>query len=251
METRLVESAAAEVAYRQSEQRVLLCQELSSASVEGDSSSKDTEGTTGLGDRGGFGELGNHKEEEGQVKEEEEGCQSDVNPQSAQEEDEGDDEPRSQKDSDSVVKFIRGLGIGSSDTVVGMKEGRVGQPETAIRGESSGAESVTSGKLPHAGSELSETADEAGHTNDSVGDGDTPSVDVVHGENEGCASEGEETKRTRVADDPQLRGSVVDVGVGWEGASSVSALAVVVLITDVVGVANGGLFCGDGHWKRK
>lgn len=149
------------------------------------------------------------------------------------------------------MKFIRGAGIGSSDTVVGMKEGRVGQPETAIRGECSGAESVTSGKLPHAGSELSETADKAGHTNDSVGDSDTASVDIEQGENQSCASEGEETKRTGVANDPQLRGSVVDVGVGWEGASSVSAGAVVVLITDVVGVANGGLFGGDGHWKWK
>jgi len=89
----LIESAAAEVANGQGEQRVLFRQELSGASVEGYSSSENTEGTTGLGNRGSFGELGDHKEEERQVKKEEEGCQGNVDPQSAQEEDEGDDEP--------------------------------------------------------------------------------------------------------------------------------------------------------------
>lgn len=80
----LIESAAAEVANGQGEQRVLFRQELSGTSVEGYKSSGDTESTTGLGDRGGFGELGDHKEEESQVKKEEEGCQGNVNPQSAQ-----------------------------------------------------------------------------------------------------------------------------------------------------------------------
>lgn len=63
---------------------------------------------------------------------------------------------------------------------------------------------------------------------------------------------GKQTRRilqgTGVADDPQLGSGVVDVGVGGEGASSVSAGAVVVLITDVVRVLDGFLG-GHGEWK--
>jgi len=51
-------------------------------------------------------------------------------------EDEGDDEPRSQEDCDGIVELIRGLGVGSGDTVVWVEEGRVGQPETTVGGES-------------------------------------------------------------------------------------------------------------------
>lgn len=38
-------------------------------------------------------------------------------------EDEGEDEPRSQKYCDSVVELVGGLRVGSSDTVVGDEEG--------------------------------------------------------------------------------------------------------------------------------
>jgi hypothetical protein len=50
-------------------------------------------------------------------------------------EDERENEPRGQEDSNSVVELTGGLGIGSRDTVVGMEEGRVGQPESTVRGE--------------------------------------------------------------------------------------------------------------------
>ena len=43
----------------------------------------------------------------------------------------------------------------------------------------------------------------------------------------------------------------MDIGVRGEGASSVSAGAVVVFITDVVRVADGGLLYWVGHWKLK
>jgi len=220
---------------------------LSGTSVVSDGSGDDTEATTSLGNGGVSSEISNHQEEEGKVKEEEEGDECEVNSQGGQQEDKGDDEPRSQEDRDSVGELFRGLGIGRGDTVVRVEEGREGQPETAIRGESSSAKGVAGGKFPHASSELSKTADEAGHTDDSVGDGDTASANVVHGEDESGAREGEETKGTRVTDDPQLRGGVVDVGVGGEGASLGSSLAV--LITDVVGVVVRQLFGGHCEWK--
>ena len=51
-------------------------------------------------------------------------------------EDEGNNKPGSQKDSDGVGELTRVGAVGSRNTVVGVKEGRVGQPETAVRGES-------------------------------------------------------------------------------------------------------------------
>jgi len=128
------------------------------------------------------------------------------------------------------MELTGGLGVGGSDTEIGVKEGSVGQPETAIRGESGSAESVAGGELPHPSSKLSETADEASHTDDGVGDGNIASMDVIHGQDEGRAGEGEETERTRVTQVPQLRGGVVNVGVGGEGAGGVSTATVVVTI---------------------
>lgn len=237
-ETDLIESAT-EAANGEGEQGVLLGQELGGASVVSDESSGNTESTTSLCDRGGFGKLGNEEEEEGHVEKEEEGDQSHVDSQGAEEEDEGDDEPRSQEDCDGIVELIRGLGVSSSNTVAWVEEGRVGQPETAVGGESSGAKSVASRELPHSSSELSKATDEAGHADDGVGDSNTPSLNVVHRKDEGCASEREETERARVTDDPQLRGGVVDIGVTGKGAGSVSTL----LIDRVL------LECG-GHLER-
>ena len=48
-------------------------------------------------------------------------------------------------------------------------------------------------RTPHAGNELGETADKAGHTNDGVRDGNTTSLDVNQGENKSGAREGEKT----------------------------------------------------------
>jgi hypothetical protein len=112
-------------------------------------------------------------------------------------------------------------------------------------------------RTPHSCSKLGETTDEAGHTDDSVRDGNTARTNVEHGENKGCASEGEETagksgetswdrrcmvhsQRSGVTDDPQLRGGVVNVGVSGERASNSP-------IPDVVGVADGSLLGGVGH----
>ena len=50
-------------------------------------------------------------------------------------EEEGDDEPRSQEHGNSVVELLWGLRVSSPDTVVRVEEGRVGQPETTVRGE--------------------------------------------------------------------------------------------------------------------
>lgn len=237
-ESDLIESAT-EAANGEGEQGVLLGQELGGASVVSDESGGNTESATSLCDRGVFGKLANKEEEEGQVEKEEEGDQGNVNSQGTEEEDEGDDEPRSQEDCDGIMELFGGLGVSSSNAIVWVKEGRVGQPETAVRGESSGAKSVASRELPHSSSKLSKATDEAGHPDDSVGDSNAPSLNVVHRKDEGRASEGEETERAGVTDDPQLRGGVVDIGVTGEGASSVSTL----LIDRVL------LECG-GHLER-
>jgi len=148
--------AAAEAADRESEERVLLSQELGGTSVESDSSGGETTSSTSPGKRTVNGELTSHKEEESEIEETEEGSQGDVDPQGAQagkcgsdgllkikgtqlgysQEDKGEDEPGRQKDSDGVGKLAGVIGIGSGNTEGGMEEGSVGQPETAVRGES-------------------------------------------------------------------------------------------------------------------
>ena len=89
---------------------------------------------------------------------------------------------------------------------------------------------------PHSSDELSKATNEAGHTDDSIRDGDTASLDVEHGEDESGGGEGEETtveinqsanlthvkqagvghsQGAGVADFPQ-RGRALDIGVGRE-----------------------------------
>lgn len=51
-------------------------------------------------------------------------------------EDEGEDDPGSQKDPDSVVELPRVLSVGSGNAETRVKEGRVGQPETTVDAES-------------------------------------------------------------------------------------------------------------------
>jgi len=215
----LIEAAVGNDAERESEPRVFVGQQLSQTGVESGKGSGDTDTSTRLMDGFVSGELAGHEEEEGQVEEEEEDDKCDVNPQGCQEEEEGDNEPCRQKDSNGAGELFSFTGVSSGNTVAGVKEGRVGQPKAAVTGESSRAECIASDKLPHSSGELSQTTDEAGHTDDGICDSDTASLDVVHREDEGGGGEREETKRTRVADLPQ-RGGALHVGVGSERAMS-------------------------------
>jgi len=239
---------------------------LGSTSVESSGGGGKTETSTGLVDRKILGELADHEEEESYIEKGEDGDQGDVDPQGSQKEEEGYDKPGGQKDSESVGELARGIGVGSRNTEVGMKNGGVGQPETAKRGESSRAERITGGKLPHSGKDLSKSTNETSHTDDGIRNNDTAGMDIVHGEDEGGTREGEEAERTRVADDPQLRGGVVNIGVGRESRGSVSS-GTVMFVTDVVGIADETLLVcdvahdrgwmvgmgveGDGRWKKE
>jgi len=131
-ETRLVDAAAVDRDNRESEPRIVIGQELGSTAVESDGGSDETKSSTSLVDNGALRELADHEEEEGQVEEEEEKNQDEVHPQRCQEEDECEDEPGSQKDPNSASELPGVIGIRSSDAEAGMKEGSVGQPETAI-----------------------------------------------------------------------------------------------------------------------
>lgn len=215
----LIEAAVGNDTKGESKPGVFVGQQLGKTSVESGECSGDADSSTGLVDGFAFGELAGHEEEEGQVEEEEEDNKCDVDPQGRQEEEEGDNEPGSQEDSDGAGEFVGVTSVSSANTVAGVKEGRVGQPKAAITGESGRAERIASDKLPHSSGELGKTTNEAGHTDDGIRDANTASLAVVHGEDEGGAGEGEETKRARVADLPQRR-RALDVGVGSEGAMS-------------------------------
>lgn len=237
------------------EERVFLSQELGSASVEGDGSGSEAESSSSPTEGSVTSELAACKHEESDVEKGEEGNQGNVNPQGSQEEEEGNNEPGRQKDSDGARELSRSIGISSGDTKRGVEEGGIGHPETTVRGEGSCAECVASGEFPHASKELSETTNETGHADNGIRGGDTTSMNVEHGKDEGCASEGEEAKRSRVGDDPQLRRGVVDVGVGGESRSSLASGTMVVFVTDVARVVDGTLLVGDvahggGWWYR-
>jgi hypothetical protein len=241
----LVLAEAAEVADGEGEERVFLSQELSGAKVVSGKGGGDTDTTTSLVDGCVPSELSGHEKEEGEIEKEEEGDQGHINPQGGQEEEEGDDEPGTQKDSESVGEFIEGFSVGITDTEAGNEDSGIGHPETAVRSESSCAESVASGEFPHPGGELGKTTDETGHTDNDVADRDTAGPDVVHGEDEGGAREREETERAGVGDDPQLGGGVVDVGVSRKRRSIVAAGTVVMFVTDGARVLDGALLVGS------
>jgi len=221
----LIEAAGGEGSKGEGEPRVFIRQQLGSASVEGGSSGGETETSASLVDGDVFRELANHEKEEGEVEEEEQNNQGDVDPEGCQEEDECDDEPGCQEDSNSAWELRRVSTVGRGNAEAGVKEGGVGQPKATVTGESSRAERVPSYELPHASHELSKTTNEAGHTDDGICDSDAAGLDVVHGQDEGRGGEGEETKRTRVADFPQ-RGRALDVGVGGERAMSTAGTVV-------------------------
>jgi len=231
--------AAGEGTEGESEPRVVLGQQLGGTGVESGRGSGKTDGSTSLVDSELFGELAGHKEEEGQVKEEEEGDQGDVDPQGRQEEEESDDEPGSQEDSNGASELAWVASVGRGDTEAGVKEACVGQPETTVTGESSRAKRVPSGKLPHSSGELSKTTNEASHTDDGVRDGDAPSRDVVHGEDESRGGKREETKRAWVAEGPERGNRILNIGVAGERTlSSTAAL-------EAVGVGEGSLVVSD------
>jgi len=216
------------------EQRVLLSQELGGASVEGNGGGGEPKCSTNLVDRGAVGELANHEEHECQIEEAEESSHGEVHPQRSQEEDERKNEPGSQKDSDGAFELSRSLSVRLCDTEGREEQGSKCQPETTEGGESTCAECISSGELPHSSKDLAEATDEASHAEDDVGNGDTASPNVVQGEDEGAATKGEEAERTGVSDDPQLGGGVVEVGVSGKGGGSVSTAAVVVFVAHVV-----------------
>jgi len=246
---------AAKATDGEGEEGVLLSQELGKTEVVSGEGGGDANSSTSLVDARVPGELASHEKEEGEIEEGEEDDQGDVDPQGSQEEEEGDDEPGSQKDSESVGEFTGGISVSSTNTKVRDEEGGKGQPETTVRSESSCAERVAGGEFPHSSSELSQTADETGHADDSVRDGNTASLDVEHGKDKGGAREGEETERARVGDDPQLWGSVVDVGVSRKRRSMLTTGAVVMFIANGARVLDGTFLVGnvahgsDVEWK--
>lgn len=110
--TSLVEGVVGDSANRESEPRALLSQELGSGGVESDDTISETDPSANLMDSDTIREYADHENEECHVEEEEEDDRDEVSPQGCQEEDEGNNEPSSQKDSNGAVKLSRVLGVG-------------------------------------------------------------------------------------------------------------------------------------------
>ena len=128
--TNLVEGGVGDRANWKSEPRTLFSQELGSGGVESDDSISETNPSTNLVDSGTIREHANHEDEERHVEKEEKDNRDEVSPQGRQagrggqsdqarflvkecsQEDEGEDEPGSQKDPDGGVQLPRVLGVG-------------------------------------------------------------------------------------------------------------------------------------------
>lgn len=74
------------------------------------------------------------------------------------------------------------------------------EPETTIRGESGSGKSVSADEFLNTGNQLSETTVGECHSHYDVGCGDSSSLDIVHGQDEGGGSETHQSEGRRVTE---------------------------------------------------
>lgn len=165
--------------------------------------SQETKDTTSL-DETGMSVLGvvedevaDREEEEGHVEEEEEQEEGDGRAQGADQQDGGEDKPSGQEETDSVLKVSCLVCCSNLEATWSVDDG-VREPETTVRGQSSSTKGVTDGHLPHTSEKLDQTTIAECDGNDDVWFGDTSSLEVDEGEDEGGQRESGETKRSWV-----------------------------------------------------
>jgi len=171
----------------QREETFLWDEELGNGTVVSDEGSDDTKGATGLRKVGLACEFSRGEDSESSSKECEQGDETDVLPQSADEHQECEHEPRNQVDSKSIVELSgRALSIGVDDTAARDQNGCVAHPEGTIGGECSGAKDVATGEFPHSSEKLDETTGENSHADDDIGSCYSASLNIDEGEDESC-----------------------------------------------------------------
>lgn len=168
-----------------------------------------TKETTGLDDgRVGLAmavplDVADTEQEEGEIEEEEQQEESHSGSQGAEQQDGGEDEPAHQEQTEGIVKHGGATLVGSDKSrldveATGGQDNSEGDPETTIRGQSSGTKSVTDSHFPHAGKQLNETTITESQSDDNVGSGDVASTHVDTAQHERGEGESTQTQRSRV-----------------------------------------------------
>lgn len=196
-----------EVDERKGEVRVVLVEHLSESAVPSSESREETEVSTSRLAFSVSSVRAEGEEEEGQVESGEEEDERDGCSESADQHQEGEDEPSEKVEGDGGVHLPGSLRIRSvraDDVETGNLNDSPGEPETTIAAQGSSAKGVTGGKFPHASSELDHTAIEEGKTNDDVRHSDTFGLNVNEREDKGGQRESGETQRSWVSNRSEL-----------------------------------------------
>lgn len=221
------------------EEAVAVISQTSQGVVPGRESSEEAEETTSLGDGGGRGAIGadqvrNTQQQEGHVQEEEQQEEGNGRAEGAEEQDGGEDEPAHQEQTHRVIEEV-GTAIRLERThnlkAARSQDDSESDPETTVRGQSSGTESVTDShfpgakrisigcsmsgfllelagpnsarrcdNLPHTSQQLDETTITESEADDDVGRGKTASTHVDGTQDESRERESAQAERSRVGE---------------------------------------------------
>lgn len=140
------------------EEAVAVISQTSKGVVPSGKRSQEAEETTGLGDGGGRSaisadQVGNTQQQEGQVQEEEQQEESNGRAEGAEQQDGGEDEPAHQEQTHGVIEEVGTtilLERRHDFEAARSQDNSEGNPETTIRGQSSGTKGVTDGHFPSA-----------------------------------------------------------------------------------------------------
>ena len=109
--------------------------------------------------------MRNGQEQEGNVKEEEQGEESNSRLEGQHEQDSGEEEPTKQEETNHVVQVGR-IGVRFSNAKGLGLESTPSEPESTIRRQSGSTKGVLNDNFPHTGQELNETTVKVSKTND-------------------------------------------------------------------------------------
>jgi hypothetical protein len=197
-----------EVGNGDDEEAVAVISQTSQGVVPSGERSQETEETTSLDDGRGRGAIGtdqvaNTQQQEGQVEEEEQQEEGNGRAEGAEEQDGGEDEPAHQEQTHRIIEEV-GTAIRLERRhdleAARSQDDSESDPETTIRRQSSGTESVSDSHFPHTSEQLDETTITESETDDDVGSGETASAHVDGAQDESGERESAQAERSRVGE---------------------------------------------------
>lgn len=229
-----------EVSNGDDEEAVAVISQTSESVVPSGERSQEAEETTSLDDGGGGGaisanQVANTQQQEGDVQEEEQQEEGNGRAEGAEQQDGGEDEPAHQEQTHRVIEEVGTtvlLERRHNFEATGSQNNSEGNPETTVRGQSSGTKSVSDShfpdakrvsnaraiydmifieldegqlhrvatNLPHTSQQLDETTITESETDDNVGSSKTTSAHVNGTQDESGEGESAQAERSRVGE---------------------------------------------------